>query len=221
MNKKSEKNKDFFWLSYSDLMTSLFFVMLILFILFYTIQNQSITALNQAKQELSVRLEEYERLQQVEKHMKQLRSNPSFIYLPECKKYVMKDLIGEEIFYPNKTDIKAEFIDKTIKAGMEIEKFLSILSKDKSLSFLLVIEGNMANFYDRRMDEDNKIGYQYSYNRALAVHLLWLSRGINLRKYNTEILIAGSGFSGLCRENTEENNKRFSIQIFPKIGEKQ
>lgn len=43
--------------------------------------------------------------------------------------------------------------------------------------------------------------------------------GINLRQYNMEIIIAGSGFNGINRDKTvEENNKRFVIQIIPKIS---
>ena len=51
MSKKTEKKKDFFWLSYSDLMTSLFFVMLVLFILVYSIQQSVIGELNVYKEE--------------------------------------------------------------------------------------------------------------------------------------------------------------------------
>ena len=39
MAKSNEKKRDFFWLSYSDLMTSLFFVMLVLFVLVYTMER--------------------------------------------------------------------------------------------------------------------------------------------------------------------------------------
>jgi outer membrane protein OmpA-like peptidoglycan-associated protein len=42
MRQSNEKKRDFFWLSYSDLMTSLFFVMLVLFILVFSIQNKLI-----------------------------------------------------------------------------------------------------------------------------------------------------------------------------------
>jgi len=219
MAKSNEKKRDIFWLSYSDLMTSLFFVMLVLFVLVYTMQSKIIGELDKAKQELSVRVKEYERIQQVEAHMKKLRANPAFVYIPGCKKYVVKDLIGAEIFNPNQTIIKQEFVKSTLNAGREIEKFLRELNTDKNLSFALVIEGNMANYYDFRINKDYDVGYKYSYDRALAVYLLWQRNGIDLRKYNTEVFISGSGFNGLCREKTEEFNKRFSIQIIPKIGE--
>ena len=58
-----------------------------------------------------------------------------------------------------------------------------------------------------------------SYQRALVLYKRWAEQGLNLRKYNTEIIIAGSGFNGTNRDQRiEENNKRFIIQIIPKIS---
>ncbi len=52
MAKSKEKKKDFFWLSYSDLMTSLFFVMLVLFVLVYSMQSSLIKELQVSKEKL-------------------------------------------------------------------------------------------------------------------------------------------------------------------------
>ena len=61
--------------------------------------------------------------------------------------------------------------------------------------------------------------YELSYHRALALYRRWLSKGVDLRHYNTEVIIAGSVFNGINRDNkVEENNKRFVIQIIPKIS---
>jgi len=76
----------------------------------------------------------------------------------------------------------------------------------------------MANTYDKAISQDDNNGYMISYRRALAVYTLWLKYGINFRKYNVEVMLCGSGFSGLCRDKVEENNKRFSIQIVPKVA---
>ena len=83
------------------------------------------------------------------------------------------------------------------------------------LGYVLVIEGNAANSWDKKYNKDDNYGYTLSYGRALAVYKHWLRKGIDLRKYNTEILIAGSGFNGLYRDKVEDNNKRFTIQIIP------
>jgi hypothetical protein len=76
----------------------------------------------------------------------------------------------------------------------------------------------MANKWDQSISKDNTTGYTTSYRRALAVYNLWIRNGIDFRKYNAEVLLCGSGFNGLCRDEIEENNKRFSIQIIPKVS---
>lgn len=215
MGKSNEKKRDFFWLSYSDLMTSLFFVMLVLFVLVYSMQNKLIGDLSAEKEEL-------ERITQIDKQFEPLIKSGKFIYFPVTKKFVAKDLIGHEIFDPNKTIILPQYVQATIDVGNEVESLLKKLSEENpDFAYQLVIEGNMANFYDKRIDSNNDLGYRMSYERALAVYQLWTRRGINLRKYNTEILICGSGFNGLDRDKKEDNNKRFSIQIIPKISSRE
>ena len=87
------------------------------------------------------------------------------------------------------------------------------------MSYLLVIEGNTANTYDHKFDPNNEGAYNLSYQRAMALYKRWLRSGINLRQYNTEIQICGSGMNGINRDKkVEENNKRFVIQIIPKIS---
>jgi hypothetical protein len=167
-------------------------------------------------------IQETERLQKLlnlEEQFKPLINDNSFYYLPDCKKFIVRDLMGVEIFLPNKIVIKKEFIQRTLSAGKKIEVFLKELSaRNKEFSYLLVIEGNMANKWDQSISKDNTIGYTTSYQRALAVYNLWIRNGIDFRKYNAEVLLCGSGFNGLCRDVIEENNKRFSIQIIPKVS---
>jgi len=139
--------------------------------------------------------------------------------LPACKKFIAKDLMGIEIFEPNQFAIKQEYISTTIDVGNKIKSFLKKLnSQNPELSYLLVIEGNMANTFDKRIDKDENYGYLISYQRALSVYKLWLRNNINFRDYNVEVMLCGSGFNGLCRDAIEENNKRFSIQIIPKVS---
>ena len=58
--------------------------------------------------------------------------------------------------------------------------------------------------------------YLLSYRRALALYMRW--QHLNFRESNTEVIIAGSGFNGLNRDSKiEDYNKRFVIQIIPKI----
>lgn len=208
------KRDNIFWVSYSDLMTGLFFVMLVLFV-------ASVGYLKYQQKGLQITIERQNKLLQIEEQFKLLEENGHFYYLMECKKYIARDLMGKEIFNPNSTDIKEEFIATTIETGKIIEGFLQKLKSDNpDLSYLLVIEGNMANDWEYSNSKDSRYGYVTSFARALAVYTLWRQNGIDLRQYNTEIMLCGSGFNGLCRDAIEENNKRFSIQIIPKVQNK-
>ncbi|ADV48150.1 membrane protein [Cellulophaga algicola DSM 14237] len=207
-----KKNTDFFWVSFSDLMTSLFFIMLVLFVL-------TVVYLRIEQKKIIAEKEELEKIVQLEEQFKPLQLDGDFYYLEACKKFVAKDLLGKEIFERNKTEILVEYIEPTLLVGRKLEKFLNKLEKNNpTFSYLLVIEGNMGNSYDLKFAKDDSFGYKKSYERALAVYNLWVANDVNFRKSNVEVLISGSGFNGLCREQNEENNKRFSIQIIPKVS---
>ena len=227
------KRNNIFWIGYADLMTSMFFIMLVLFVLtigFLQIKikdnekksKENTELIEELKKKEVYLIKEKERLEKLlnlEKQFGPLILDGSFHYLPECKKFVVKDLMGIEIFNPNKAIIKDDYIDRAIKAGGKIESFLKELSSvNKEFSYLLVIEGNMANKYDYSIEKDRSDYYLISYQRALAVYNLWLKNGINFRQYNVEVMLCGSGLNGLCRDPVEENNKRFSIQIIPKVS---
>lgn len=229
-----------FWISYSDLMTSLFFVMLILFAVVTTMYLKAdpeellskVEKLEMENKELKkekgmlegelsdalATLEQQKRIINIDKQFEPLKESASFVYDEKADKYVAKDFIGVEIFDPNKSEILKEYLPKTEAIGREVEAMLKKLHKDNpDFGYILVIEGNAANSWDKKFNKDDNYGYTLSYGRALAVYKHWLRKGIDLRRYNTEILIAGSGFNGLYRDGVEENNKRFTIQIIPKV----
>ena len=239
------KKSNFFWVGYADLMTSLFFVMLVLFVVtisflqFKMKENISIVegskaiiekneqlikenttlinSMQNKEKQLNIEIQRLNRLLKIEEQFKPLEDSPYFVYLEECKKFVARDLIGKQIFESKQTDIKSEFIDVTVKAGEVLETFLmNMQNANPDQSYLLVIEGNMANELDMSININDLWGYKKSYERALAVYNLWQERSIDFRKYNVEVMICGSGFNGLCRDEDEGNNKRFSIQIIPK-----
>lgn len=207
-------------------MTSMFFIMLVLFALSigYLVikiaENEKL--IKDLKEATTGLVKENERLQKLlnlEEQFKPLIEDSSFYYLPDCKKFIVKDFMGIEIFDPNQVTIKTEYNTLTIAAGNKIEAFLGELSnQNKGFSYLLVIEGNMANDHDNPKSVDRSDFYTKSYERALAVYKLWLNNGINFRQYDVEVMICGSGLNGLCRDPIEENNKRFSIQIIPKVS---
>lgn len=220
------RKNSFFWVGYSDLMTSMFFIMLVLFVLAIGYSQVQIIENEKLISELTIRemglIQETERLQKLlnlEEQFKPLIDDSSFYYLPDCRKFIVRDLMGMEIFDPDQVKIRKTFIARTITAGKKIEVFLGELSsRNKGFSYLLVIEGNMANDFKNPKPVDRPDFYIKSYERALAVYRLWLDNGINFRKYDVEVMICGSGLNGLCRDPVEENNKRFSIQIIPKVS---
>lgn len=216
------KKESFFWTSYSDLMTSLFFIMLVLFVLSMVIVKQNARKANEAithvLDSVKVSNEQLTRILKIDEQFKPLQESGKFKYYPETRKFVAKDLIGQEIFNPNEVVIKSEFKQKTLEVGIALENLLQELTKNKDFKYQVVIEGNMANTWDHKYNKDNDDSYIASYKRALAVYKLWNDNGILLRKYGVEVLICGSGLNGLDREPKEDNNKRFTIQIIPKVS---
>ncbi|MGJ8744901.1 hypothetical protein [Polaribacter sp.] len=232
------KKSNFFWVGYADLMTSLFFIMLVLFVVTISflqfkmkeneriiVENKDlfrnnstlISSLQNKEKQLNIEIQRLNRLLKIEEQFKPLEDSPYFVYLDQCKKFVARDLIGKQIFESKQTIIKNEFIEVTVRAGEVLENFLkNMQNSNPDQSYLLVIEGNMANELDKSININDLWGYKKSYERALAVYNLWQKRSIDFRKYNVEVMICGSGFNGLCRDKEEGNNKRFSIQIIPK-----
>lgn len=199
----AQKKESFFWTSYSDLMTSLFFVMLVLFILVIVLLHKRMEATEAQLQEIK----------KVEESTKDL-SKDYFEYRPEYKKYVL----NIQVRYPaGKSDLntiiasdKEEQLNKLANAGREIQDFLN---KHKENQYVLIVEGQASR-------DNFTYNYELSYQRALALMRFWVDdRGINFGN-NCEILISGSGDGKLdthsMRESVETENQRFLIHILPK-----
>ena len=253
---RKRRKIDLFWASYADLMTSLFFVMLILFVVSIVIIN--ITTDNAAekiksyegqlsllekenrglKSELTtneerigilqdtiasfrVREEDYQKLLNLEDTFKSLSTNGSLRYDEQHRTFIAKDFEGIEIFDSQKANISKKYLSTVDKVGEDLESLLVELNKESRglVSYLLIIEGNTANTWDHKYDVNNEASYLLSFQRAMSLYKRWLSKGINLRQYNTEIQICGSGMNGINRDTeNEENNKRFVIPIIPKVS---
>lgn len=223
------KQSDSFWTSYSDLMTSLFFVMLVLFIVCLVKVNGINQELRNANEEANAQIEEYERILQLKEQFEVLTHASSLEYDSDKKMFYAKDFQEKEIFNPftgnnmeDASKIKDEYIDIVDTVGNDLIKILEQLNSNKQFSYQLVIEGNAAipwqQLQNGSYNPDNTTMYDLSYRRALALYNRWRSNGLNFRQYNTEIIIAGSGFNGNNRDHrVEDYNKRFIIQIIPKI----
>lgn len=184
-------------------MTSLFFVMLVLFILVIVLLHKRMEATEAQLQEIK----------KVEESTKDL-SKDYFEYRPEYKKYVLNIQVRYPTGQSNLNTIlaydKEEQLNKLANAGKEIRDFLN---KHKENQYVLIVEGQAS--------KDNfTYNYELSYQRALALMRFWVDeRAINFGD-NCEILISGSGDGKLdthsMREPVETENQRFLIHILPK-----
>lgn len=211
MAKSNEKKRDFFWLSYSDLMTSLFFVMLVLFVLVYTMQNKMIGELKAKAVELDQIHRIQEALQKLDKRY--------FVFDPRNKRYKLNIDVTFKGNSHSILDISPNKRSQLLKAGDNIFYLMRVLTaKNPNVNYLLVIEGNTQRTSNNFQNIPD-VGYRLSYNRSLSLVNYWQQSGINFRSFNNcEILIAGSGYFGKSREINEGENRKFTIQITPKIG---
>lgn len=200
----SKKKESFFWTSYSDLMTSLFFVMLVLFILVIVLLHKRMEA-------TEAQLEEIKKIELSTRDL----SKEYFNYRSDYKKYVLSIQVRypagvsnlDEMISPDK-DMQ---LAKLKEAGQEIQSFLK---KHHDNQYILIIEGQAS--------KDNYLfNYELSYQRALGLMKYWIE-GCNISfGNNCEILISGSGDGKLdthsMRETSNEvENQRFLIHILPK-----
>lgn len=192
-------------------MTSLFIVMLVLFVLSYKMFQDN-------EDKLQVQLRQLRKIQEIEAALKGLEGK-YFRFDPENKRHELK---VQTRFDPNSWVIKEADKENLYRAGLALRKLFNNIPEEKGVRYLVIIEGMAARDRDNPQYHIQRrdYGYQLSYNRALALHNFWQERDIRFDEKRFEILIAGSGFygSGRYSGSREYDNKRFLIQIIPKIG---
>jgi len=216
----ANKKESFFWTSYSDLMTSLFFIMLTLFVLVIVLLHKRMEATEK----------QLEEIKKVEASTKELEQSNNFTYKPEYKKYVLDVRCH---FPETKYDLNYLETDRSRlkQAGIEIKQFLD---RNSNNQYLLIIEGQAS----RNSIYYTSINYDLSFQRALTLMKYWKDVCQIDFGTNCEIQIAGSGdgrynfgYTGgdftprfkeldktLMRERgvREKENQRFIIHIIPK-----
>ena len=137
MAKSNEKKRDFFWLSYSDLMTSLFFVMLVLFVLVYTMQNKMIGELGEKGREL-------DRIKEIEKTVNNI-DTAFFKYDAENKKHILN---MQFLFLPKgSSNINTIVPDKRkelLEAGRVIKRLILKYPEAENIKYLIVVKGQAS-----------------------------------------------------------------------------
>lgn len=196
------KGNNFFWISFADLMTSLFFLLLVLFgISTYDAQVSH------------KKLEEIKKISEATKKL----NRSYFEYSSRYKRYKLKRQIQ---FQTRSAVIDVRDIDYLKKVGEEVELLLNDLNstpkyKKRKVVYLIIIEGMASNYKYTR-------NFELSYERALSVYRLWKnslsSQSILFKPDICEIQITGSGEDGI-REfsgKNEDKNQQILIHIIPK-----
>jgi len=200
------KKANFFWASYADLMTSLFFIMLVLFVLTVVLMKKQAKATE----------EELKKIKEIENSVSNLPAE-YFEYQPEYKRHSIK----QQIQFPSgSSEISSEYSWYLTNVGNSIVGLITRLNqefKGENIKYMVVIEGMASK-------DQYPYNFELSYQRALALYRFWLQNNIRFDSNVCEVQIAGSGTGGVGRyieSKDEYKNQRFLIQIIPKIGKMQ
>lgn len=224
------KNKESFWPSYVDIMTTLFAVMLILFAVSYA-------RFKLKESQLEILVQEYEDIIDVYSTVDEIDKTDYYAYDSLYLKHTITISIGyQDAEYDihkldlDKTDVaKADAKRDSIKqAGILVQSIIKDLEEQsgisKNIKFLVVIEGQSSKvpFYE----SDWKNNETLSFLRAKFLKKYWTDPieqgGCGLFQKNSandsnskcEIIIAGSGEGGVPRYYYSGNAN--SISMNPK-----
>jgi hypothetical protein len=205
------KKESFFWTSYSDLMTSLFFVMLVLFVLTIALLHKKMVDI---ENERKATQEQLDKITEMEESVKNIDST-YFHYDENFKRHTLVNIdVSFHTLSSNISDIPKNQRVKLIAAGNAINDFVNTAyQKNENVKYLLIIEGQSSRDNYEKNDE-------LSFERALALHRFWHSSGVKLDSQICEVMISGSGQWSQFRNQPDipPANQRFVIHIIPKTG---
>ncbi|MDI9364178.1 MAG: hypothetical protein QM541_04440 [Flavobacterium sp.] len=230
-----KKGESFFWTSFADLMTSLFFIVLVLYVLTYIKLKKKEKELVNTVADLKHKLEVYELVEQNLKPLKQ--DTLLFRYEENYKRFTLAFDVN---FALGKSQIQRGDLNnyyvtasKIESVGKQLQITIDNLARNKAenpamnnVSYLVIISGYASHLLSGSQISD----YDLSYQRAYNLWGYWKGIGIDFEanKYKglIDLQIAGNGWGGVGRferdpENfmaNETKNQRFIIQIVPKIG---
>lgn len=211
----------FFWPSYADLLTALFVVMMVLFVL-------SFRLFREREEQLELYATNYKKIKELELALHRLDDSPYFEFQPQNQRY---ELMVPVQFAQWEYEIPQKYTKNLIEAGQQLQALIeeadrASIANDLDVKYLVIVEGMAARDpRDPQINRDRSFiqqAYLLSYQRALALASLWKRNGITFDKDNFELIIAGSGIYGTGRYNgkgEEGKNRRFLIQIIPKTGQ--
>jgi hypothetical protein len=198
---KKNNQDSFFWPSFTDLMTSLFFIMLVLYVLTYI----------KLKYQQKATEEQLNKIKQITAAVKALDTN-YFRYDPVYKRYKLTRTIN---FGSQKADIAVQDTNYLVDVGNSVSRLIDTLHHryaGQDIRYIVIIEGMSSN-------DNYNHNFLLSYQRAQAIRVLWIRHKILFDPAVCELQISGSGTGGVGRDANEEKNQRILIQIVPKIGD--
>ena len=212
----AKEKKSLFWASYADLMTSLFFIMLTLFVASSILLSKKSS---DWEKRYNTSQKEKKQLERINDVIRDLDSK-YFEYIDEYKKskLVIPVKFGIDKYkieeLPEQTRLELK------NAGLSLKDFIDkTTNRFPGVQYILIIEGQAS-----KIGETNH-NYELSYKRAYHLKKYWEDQNIRFEAENCEVLIGGSGDgvqsgTGLLREDAahESLNQRFLIHIIPKPG---
>lgn len=206
MNKRS-----YFWASYADLMSSLFFIMLVLFVLTVVMLQKQMKEIDDIRKATEAEINKIKEIQNAISNI----DSTYFVYNAEHKKHILKIDVGFQTNSANIIDIDENTRLQLLNAGKAINRFIDEACKKYKAQYLLIIEGQAS--------KDNFIrNNELSYERALALVNYWKYNGVFFNPKQCEVIISGSGQDGTLRIQPDVagnvKNQRFLIHILPKPG---
>ena len=171
---------------------------------------------------MAVRLQEFERLESINEAIENIDKD-YFDYNEIYKKHILKIDINYPVGKFSINDITDQNArNNLINAGNKIIETIKRLnedaSKSKNVKYLVVIEGQASA--DNYFTDDYFNNDVLSYLRAQKLKEFWIKdNNIRFNELgNCELLVSGSGESGVPREIDERMNQRFLVHIVPVIG---
>ena len=201
-----KKGESFFWTSFADLMTSLFFIVLVLYVLTYIMLKRKEKELINTVEDLKHKLEVYELVEQNLKPLKQ--DTLLFRYEEDYKRFTLafdvNFALGKSQIQRgdlNNYDVTASKIESV---GKQLQITIDNLARNKAenpamnkVSYLVIISGYASHLLSGSQISD----YDLSYQRAYSLWAYWKSIGIDFEasKYKglIDLQIAGNGWGGV------------------------
>lgn len=219
------KKESFFWTSYSDLMTSMFFIMLVLFVVTVALLHKEMLKIGEEREamriERDVTLAQINKIKEIQEATQTIDTT-YFGFDKNFNRHTLKNItVSFDRYSSDINDIPKDVRKTLAEAGKAIRESLLQAQKDNpDAKFLLIVEGQTSN--------DGYVrNYELSYERALSLVKFWSSQKIYFDEaggiHNCEVIISGSGKSSKFRElpdnKNNAKNQRFVIHIIPKPGE--